>query len=68
MTNATNIPLIKPSDAKSWSLCARRVWLDNKAGFKLASVENAFEQLIIDLGLAHELDFFRYQPGVVSTV
>jgi len=54
MTNATNIPLIKPSDAKSWSLCARRVWLDNKGDFELSPAEDEFEQLIIQLGLEHE--------------
>ncbi|QQR91066.1 MAG: TM0106 family RecB-like putative nuclease [Myxococcales bacterium] len=48
------LPIIKPSDAKSWSLCARRVWLDNKAGLGLTKVENAFEQLIIDRGIRHE--------------
>jgi len=63
MTNATNIPLIKPSDAKSWSLCTRRVWLDNKGGFELTSVEDAFEQLIIDLGLAHEQATLRNLSG-----
>lgn len=54
MTGTANRPLIRPSDAKSWSLCARRVWLDNKAEFELAPIEDAFEQLVIDLGLAHE--------------
>ncbi len=46
--------LIKPSDAKSWSLCARRVWLDNKGDLDLQIEEDAFEQLIIELGKAHE--------------
>ncbi len=49
-----NKPLIKPSDAKSWSLCARRVWLDNKASFETDVPEDEFEQLIIELGLKHE--------------
>jgi predicted RecB family nuclease len=47
-------PLIKPSDAKSWSLCARRVWLDNKGNFETEAPEDEFEQLIIELGLEHE--------------
>jgi predicted RecB family nuclease len=47
-------PLIKPSDAKSWSLCARRVWLDNKGELKSEPTEDEFEQLIIELGLEHE--------------
>lgn len=47
-------PHIKPSDAKSWSLCARRVWLDNKGNFETAPPEDEFEQLVIDLGLNHE--------------
>jgi predicted RecB family nuclease len=54
MTSTTRTPLIKPSDARSWSLCARRVWLDNKGDFELTLVEDEFTQLIIDLGLAHE--------------
>ncbi len=54
MTSTAITPLIKPSDAISWTLCTRRVWLDNKAKFELAPMEDAFEQLVIDLGLAHE--------------
>ena len=46
--------MIKPSDAKAWASCLRRVWLDNKGGFEQAPIEDAFEQLIIDLGLDHE--------------
>lgn len=46
--------MIKPSDARSWSLCTRRVWLDNKRDFELSPIEDEFEQLIIELGLAHE--------------
>jgi predicted RecB family nuclease len=53
MANTTT-PLIKPSDARSWSLCKRRVWLDNYGDFELTPVEDEFEQLIIQLGLAHE--------------
>ncbi|GBE06995.1 PD-(D/E)XK nuclease superfamily protein [bacterium BMS3Abin11] len=47
-------PLIKPSDAKSWSLCTRRVWIDNKAQLNLPPTEDEFEQLVIQLGLEHE--------------
>lgn len=54
MKNNRNVPLIKPSDAKSWSLCARRVWLDNKGDIEIPPIEDEFEQLIIKLGLAHE--------------
>jgi len=45
---------LKPSDAKSWSLCARRVYFDNcpPEGQKIEIGE--FDQLVIDLGLAHE--------------
>lgn len=63
MTGAANTALIKPSDAKSWSLCARRVWLDNKADLELAPVEDAFEQLVIDLGLAHEQTVLQNLSG-----
>lgn len=44
---------IKPSDAKAWNSCIRRVWLDNKGKFHQGSPEG-FEKLIIDKGLAHE--------------
>ncbi|MEW8053010.1 MAG: TM0106 family RecB-like putative nuclease [Candidatus Thiodiazotropha sp.] len=54
MPDSAEIQSIKPSDAKSWSLCARRVWLDNKGGFDLTPIEDDFEQLVIELGLAHE--------------
>ncbi len=45
---------IKPSDAKSWVSCLRRVWLDNKGDFDQAPAQDAFEQLIIERGLEHE--------------
>ena len=45
---------IKPSDAKSWSLCARRVWFDNHPPEGLEIEIGDFDQLVIDLGLAHE--------------
>ena len=54
MPSNTDIPMIKPSDAKSWSLCARRVWLDNNGNLGLSTTEDEFEQLIIQLGLEHE--------------
>lgn len=54
MKSDRNAPLIKPSDAKAWSLCARRVWLDHNGDFELSPSANAFEQLIIELGVAHE--------------
>lgn len=54
MLDTTIRPLIKPSDAKSWSSCKRRVWLDYKADFDFAPVEDPFEQLIIRQGMAHE--------------
>ena len=53
-TDNMDTPLIKPSDAKSWSLCARRVWLDNKGSFETDAPKDEFEQLIIKLGLEHE--------------
>jgi len=52
-----NLPhsiLVKPSDAKSWSLCARRVWFDNRPPEGLEIEIGEFDQLVIDLGLAHE--------------
>ena len=54
MNNAPTPAYIKPSDASSWALCARRVWLDNKVELEVEEAEDAFEALIIELGLAHE--------------
>ncbi|GAB1256185.1 hypothetical protein NBRC116494_06870 [Aurantivibrio plasticivorans] len=54
MNNAPTQAYIKPSDASSWALCARRVWRDNKAELEVEEAEDAFEDLIIELGLAHE--------------
>ncbi len=48
---------IKPSDAKSWSTCKRKVWLDNKTAYEPAEL-NEFDQLIINLGLLHENKIF----------
>lgn len=47
-------PIIKPSDAVSWASCARRVWLDKLVDFNEAAIEDAFDQLVIELGLAHD--------------
>ena len=66
MTGTKNTPFIKPSDAISWSLCARRVWLDNKADFELTPVENAFEKLVIDLGLTHEQAVLQRLSGTLT--
>jgi predicted RecB family nuclease len=46
-------PLVKPSDARAWSLCTRRVWLDNNGEFGEAPLD-PFEQMVIDIGLYHE--------------
>lgn len=54
MPDQPSRPIIKPSDAVSWASCARRVWLDNLGNFEEAPVEDEFEQLVIELGLAHE--------------
>lgn len=54
MNNAPTQAYIKPSDASAWALCARRVWLDNKGELEVEEAEDAFEALIIELGLAHE--------------
>lgn len=48
------LPLLKPSDANSWSSCARRVWLDNQIDLDTQPTDEPFEKLVIDLGLAHE--------------
>ena len=45
---------LKPSDAKSWSLCARRVWFDSHPPEGQEIEIGEFDQLVIDLGLAHE--------------
>ena len=47
-------PIIKPSDAVSWASCARQAWLDNLVDFDEAAIEDAFDQLVIELGLAHD--------------
>lgn len=50
----TTLPLIKPSDAKAWTSCKRRVWLDNKATLRIILSQDPFGDLIVDLGLEHE--------------
>ncbi|KMP10600.1 hypothetical protein UZ36_07130 [Candidatus Nitromaritima sp. SCGC AAA799-C22] len=45
---------IKPSDAKSWASCARRVWFDNFPPKGPVAKIAEFDQLIIDQGMAHE--------------
>jgi len=45
--------VIKPSDAKSWTECGRRVWLDNKGEFEELPLD-PFDQMVTDLGLEHE--------------
>ena len=59
MTDDLDALKIKPSDAKSWSSCIRRVWIDNKAKLEIVPTEDAFEQLIIDLGVKHEQAVFE---------
>lgn len=44
--------LIKPSDATAWIACIRRAWLDKHQPNALES--DGFNQLLSDLGLAHE--------------
>jgi len=46
---------IKPSDARAWLSCSRRVWFDNNPPPGMEQVEtNPFDQLIITLGMRHE--------------
>ncbi len=52
--NQQHVDFVKPSDAKSWSLCARRVWFDNHSPEGQEIEIGGFDQLVIDLGLAHE--------------
>ena len=54
MPITTALPIIKPSDAKSWTDCKRRVWLDNRGDLDTQPSDDPFEKLIIDLGVAHE--------------
>jgi len=60
MSTAPDLPLIKPSDARSWSLCERRVWLDNKDDLNLQPIDDPFQQLMIQQGLLHEKAVLAY--------
>jgi len=53
-----NNPLIRPSDAKAWTECARRVWLDNNGEFEEVPLD-PFDQMVIDMGLEHERQVFE---------
>lgn len=50
--NQSTRNLIKPSDAISWISCIRRAWLDKHQATEFEI--DAFNQLLIDLGLKHE--------------
>ena len=51
---------IKPSDARSWLSCSRRVWLDNFPPAGMAEAEpNPFDELIITMGMRHEWNLKR---------
>jgi len=51
---------IRASDAKSWSLCYRRVWFDNNPPPGLEAAEaNEFDQLIVELGNQLEQKYLR---------
>jgi len=50
--NKSTRSLIKPSDATSWISCIRRAWLDKHQATEFEI--DAFNQLLIDLGLEHE--------------
>ena len=68
MTDTATTSLIKPSDAKSWSLCALRVWLDNKADFELTTVEDYKKILQIEcIGLS-EKDQLTQQPSQAASL
>jgi uncharacterized protein len=51
---SNNYLFIKPSDAVAWAACLRRVWLDNKGQHEHGKTGDAFEQLVIERGMAHE--------------
>ncbi len=63
---------IKASDAKSWSLCHRRAWLDNfpPLGVEAGEVD-PFEQMIIEKGNLLEqkyLQLFQSKHQVVEAL
>jgi uncharacterized protein len=48
---------IRPSDARSWLHCKRRVWYDNFPPEDLKEVEpDPFDELIVQLGIKHEIN------------
>ena len=50
----SKLNLIKPSDAKSWSLCHRRVWFDNNPPEGFVINLDPFDELIRETGIEHE--------------
>tara|TARA_R110002073_G_scaffold234836_1_gene396033 strand:- start:10 stop:438 length:429 start_codon:yes stop_codon:yes gene_type:complete len=46
--------LIKPSDAGAWVSCVRRVWLDKHQNEGIQIEKSDFDQLLVEIGLAHE--------------
>lgn len=54
MNDSHNV-YIKPSDAKSWLHCKRRVWYDNfpPEGFEIGDPD-PFDTLIMEMGMQHE--------------
>ena len=60
-------PPVKPSDAKSWTLCRRRVWLDNQPGV-IVEGEDPFERLVIEMGLEHERNVLGQLAGERTVV
>jgi predicted RecB family nuclease len=55
MDRIKSFPTIKPSDAVAWTECARRVWLENRGLITADQTKNAFDKLVRDKGLEHEL-------------
>jgi len=45
---------VKPGDARSWSLCLRRVWFDNHPPNDFKIEHDEFAKLLIERGLDHE--------------
>lgn len=49
------IKYIKPSDAKSWTECKRKVWFDNFQPEGMEAAEpNPFDKLVMEMGIRHE--------------
>ena len=59
MSNANIYPIIRPSDAVSWTECDRRVWLENKGSIIQDQSENAFDKLVQDKGVEHEYKILK---------